>query len=141
MNKKCLGCGAIMQTTFPSKEGYTSNIDRDVCERCFRMTNYNEYQKVNLTNDNFLNILDNIPKDSLVVYVTSLLNINLEYLDKFSNVIIVLTKKDLLPKSVKDEKLINYISNLTSNYIDIEIISSIKNYHLDNLLNKIKKHS
>ena len=53
----------------------------------------------------------------------------------------MLTKKDLLPKSVQDYKLINYISNITNNYLDIEIISSIKNYNLDSLLNKIKKYN
>ena len=77
----------------------------------------------------------------MVVYLTSVLNLNLEYIEKFNNVIIVLTKKDLLPKSVKDYKLINYVSKMTSNYKDIEVISTIKNYNLDNLMSKIKKYS
>jgi len=76
-----------------------------------------------------------------VVYLTSLLNINLDYVKEFKNVIIVLTKKDLLPKSVKDYKLINYVSKRVFNYLDIEIISSVKNYNLDNLISKIKKHN
>ena len=40
MNKKCLGCGAILQTDSIDKEGYTKNIDNDLCERCFRINHY-----------------------------------------------------------------------------------------------------
>lgn len=141
MTKKCLGCGVTLQVEDINKEGFVSDINRDVCERCFRLTNYGEYKEVSLGNETYEQILDTIPKDSLVVYLTSVLNINLDYIDKFSNVIIVLTKKDLLPKSVKDYKLINYISTIADNYLDIEIISSIKNYNLDSLLSKIKKYS
>ena len=141
MIKKCTGCGITLQTEDINKEGYTENIDNELCLRCFKLKNYGEYKAVTLNNKDYTDILNSIPKDALVVYLTSLLNINLEYINKFNNVILVLTKKDLLPKSVQDYKLINYISNITNNYLDIEIISSIKNYNLDSLLNKIKKYN
>lgn len=141
MIKKCQGCGIALQITDKEKEGYVDNINKDICERCFKLKNYGEYKEVTLHNETCKQILLEIPKDSLVVYLTSLLNINLEYIKEFKNVIIVLTKKDLLPKSVKDYKLINYISKITYNYLDIEIISAIKNYNLDSLLAKIKKYS
>lgn len=141
MIKKCLGCGVILQTTNAEKEGYIDDINKDICERCFKLKYYGEYREVTMNNETYKQILSEIPKDALVVYLTSLLNINLDYIKEFKNVIIVLTKKDLLPKSVKDYKLIDYVSNISSNYLDIEIISSIKNYNLDNLLSKIKKYS
>ena len=141
MIKKCTGCGITLQTEDINKEGYTENIDNELCLRCFKLKNYGEYKAVTLNNKDYTDILNSIPKDALVVYLTSLLNINLEYINKFNNVILVLTKKDLLPKSVQDYKLINYVSNITNNYLDIEIISSIKNYNLDSLLNKIKKYN
>lgn len=141
MIKKCLGCGVILQTTYTNKEGYVDNIDKEVCERCFKLKNYGEYKEVTLDNETYKQILSEIPKDSLIVYMTSLLNINLDHIKDFKNVIIVLTKKDLLPKSVKDYKLIDYISRLADNYLDIEIISSVKNYNLDSLMSKIKKYS
>lgn len=141
MTKKCQGCGITLQIDNKDKEGYVDDLNKDICERCFKLKNYGEYKEVKLTNEDYSKILSTIPKDSLVVYLTSVLNINLEYINKFNNVIIVLTKKDLLPKSVKDYKLINYVSHLAGNYLDIEIISSVKNYNLDNLLSKIKKYS
>lgn len=132
MIKKCIGCGSKFQN---------NDDERKLCERCFKLKYYGEYQSVNLNNEDYKQIINNIPKDSFIVYIVSLLNINLEFIDKFKNVLIVLTKKDLLPKSVKDYKLIDYIKKQTSNYLDIEVISSIKNYNLDNLLNKIEKYS
>lgn len=140
MIKKCIGCGIILQTTDRKKEGYVDNINKEICERCFRLKNYGEYKEVTLDNELYKKILSEIPKDSLVVYLTSLLNINLDYIKEFKNVIIVLTKKDLLPKSVKDYKIKNYISNIVNNYLDIEIISSVKNYNLDSLISKINKY-
>ena len=141
MIKKCLGCGISLQIEDKHKEGYVDSIEKDICERCFKLKNYGEYKEVSIGNETYKEILSNIPKDSLVVYLTSLLNINLEYIKDFKNVIIVLTKKDLLPKSVKDYKLINYIAKQTKNYLDIEIISALKNYNIDNLFSKIKKYS
>ena len=140
MIKKCIGCGSILQSNDKSKIGYTQNIDRVLCERCFKLKYYSEYQNVSLDNEDYKKIINSIPTDALVVYVVSLLNINLDYISQFKNLLIVLTKKDLLPKSVKDYKLINYIKKNTNNYLDIEVISAIKNYNLDNLLNKIKKY-
>ena len=141
MIKKCIGCGVTLQTKDVNVHGYVDNIEKEICERCFKLKNYGQYKEVTLGNETYKQILSEIPKDSLVVYLTSLLNINLEYIKDFKNVIIVLTKKDLLPKSVKDYKLINYISNKVKNYKDIEIVSSIKNYNLDNLMSKIKKYN
>lgn len=93
MIKKCTGCGIILQTEDINKEGYTENIDNELCLRCFKLKNYGEYKAVTLNNKDYTDILNSIPKDALVVYLTSLLNINLEYINKFNNVILVLTKK------------------------------------------------
>lgn len=130
MNKKCLGCGNLLD----------DNYDKDLCERCFRLKYYGEYQVTNKSNIDYFKILDSISENDLVLYITSIFNINLEYLKKFKNVIIVITKKDILPKSIKDLKIINYIKKHYGEY-DIEVISSVKNYNLDNLMNKIKKYN
>lgn len=141
MTKKCMGCGVTLQNVDKQKDGYVDNIDKDICERCFKLKYYGEYKEVSLNNKEYQSILDSIPKDALVVYLSSVLNINLEYMDKFNNVIVVLTKKDLLPKSIKDYKLIDYVSKINNKYLDIEIVSSVKNYNLDSLMNKIKKYN
>ena len=40
---KCTGCGAVLQNIDTTKEGYVVNLDNKLCERCFRIKNYNEY--------------------------------------------------------------------------------------------------
>ena len=80
MIKKCTGCGITLQTEDINKEGYTENIDNELCLRCFKLKNYGEYKAVTLNNKDYTDILNSIPKDALVVYLTSLLNINLEYI-------------------------------------------------------------
>ena len=140
MIKKCIGCGITLQNTNRNNLGYTEDLNNSLCERCFKLKNYGEYQSVNLNNKEYQEIIASIPKDSLIVYITSLLNIDLEIVNKFQNVLVVLTKKDLLPKSTKDYKLINYVKNHVNNYLDIEVVSAIKNYNLDSLMNKIKKY-
>ena len=130
MSKKCLGCGNLLD----------DNYDKDLCERCFRLKYYGEYQVTNKSNIDYFKILDSISENDLVLYITSIFNINLEYLKKFKNVIIVITKKDILPKSIKDLKIINYIKEHYGEY-DVEVISSVKNYNLDNLMDKIKKYN
>ena len=54
----------------------------------------------------------------------------------YNDKIVILTKRDLLPKSVKDEKLINYIKNI-KNVKDVVVISSNKNYNFDSLYEKL----
>ncbi len=125
MNKRCIGCGAPL------------NNDEQICRRCFRLQNYGEYQEPITTNEDYIKIINSINKNELIIYVTSLLNININYLEKFNNIILVLTKKDLLPKSVQDYKLIKYFQERYPNLKAIEVISSIKNYHLDELYHKI----
>ena len=128
---KCLGCGIKLQNIDSNIEGYVENIDNNICERCFKLKNYGEYKITNKTNEDYLSILKNIDNNSLVIYVTSILDLNIDYLNIFNNVILVITKKDLLPKSIKDNKIKNYFNNF--NLLDIEVISSIKNYNLDSL--------
>lgn len=140
MIKKCIGCGSPLQVINQNSIGYVPDINRELCERCFRLKNYGEYQSVSLNNSDYQKIIKSIPQNSLVVYVISLLNININYISTFKNVIIVLTKKDLLPKSIKDEKIIKYIDSKLDNYLDIEVVSSNKNYNIDNFHNKLKKY-
>ena len=126
---KCTGCGVTLQNTNSKELGFTKNITSSLCERCFRIINYNEYKEVIKQNSEFIQILKKIDSTKdLVLLVIDLLNIN----DK----IVILTKRDLLPKSVKDEKLINYIKNI-KNVKDVVVISSNKNYNFDSLYEKI----
>ena len=57
-----------------------------------------------------------------------------------NNILLVLTKRDILPKSCYDKKFIDYFENYNLNIIDTVIVSSNKNYNLDILYDKINKY-
>lgn len=136
MSKFCLGCGILLQDVDENMDGYVSYSENDLCMRCFRLRNYGENRKINRDNKDFLNIIDNISGNDLVIYVSSLLTLNLDFIYKFKNVILVLTKRDIIPKSVRDEKIINYVTS-RYNIDDLVIVSSYKKYNLDRLYNLI----
>lgn len=144
-DKYCIGCGIKLQDENMTADGYTTSIENDICSRCFKMKNYGEYQVVTKSNDEYIDILKSVndTKD-LVIYMIDLLNIsrdiNLirEYFD--NKVLLVLNKRDILPKSIKDEKIVEYFEKLDFDYQDIVIISPKKNYNIDELLLKIKKY-
>ena len=125
---KCRGCGELIEND-------------GLCERCFRIKHYNDYKIVSKSNNDFIPILKNIDNNDLVLLVVDLFNIgDLSLIRKYlkNDILLVLTKRDLLPKSVSFDKLYNYDYKI--NYIDKIIISSSKNYNFDELLNKINKY-
>ena len=144
---KCTGCGITLQTENKKELGYTENIENSLCERCFRIENYGEYKKVTKNNKEYINILKEINKTKdLVILVLDIFNLtnNLNIIKENikNDTLLVITKKDLLPKSTHDEKLIEYIKNYNINVIDSVVISSYKNYNFDvlyELINKYKK--
>lgn len=147
MTKKCLGCGALFQIKDPKKAGFIEkeNFDKAViCKRCFRIKNYGDYEVINKDIKDYEKIFDEISKRrDLILFLCDIFTLDesLNYINKLSGkVILVITKKDLLPKSVKEYKLINYIKkNYNLNIVDIIFVSSNKNYNIDLLYNLINK--
>ena len=143
--KKCLGCGVLLQEENILLEGYTTSLENDICQRCFRLKNYGEYQVVSKSNDEYIKILKSVSETKdLVLYITDLLNLE-KNLDQIRNLIpnkmiLVLNKKDALPKSVKEEKLIAYLDSMDIHFEEVIVISAYKNYNIDYLLRRIKHH-
>ena len=139
---KCIGCGVTLQNQNEASLGYTTNLNNSLCERCFRIRNYNDYKFVMKDNNDYINILKDISTtNDLVVLVVDLFNISnkLNDISKYinNNILLVLSKRDILPKSCYDKKFIEYFDNYNLNIIDRVVISSNKNYNLDDLYNKI----
>ncbi len=141
---KCKGCGVELQIVDKEKLGYASNKDNDLCERCFRIRNYNEYKFVSKDNNDYVDILKSINSKDLVILVVDLFNISKHIMDisnYISNkILLVLTKRDILPKSCYDKNFIDYFKNYNLNIIDTVVISSNKNYNLDTLYDKINHY-
>ncbi len=138
---KCIGCGAILQDIDVNKEGYTRNLDNELCERCFKIRHYNEYKFVDKSNDYYLDIIKKIEKtNDLVVLVTDFLNTSsLNDLDIKNPILLVLAKRDLIPRHLDENKLLNSIKT-DLNIVDKVIVGSKNNYNLDLLFSKINKY-
>jgi hypothetical protein len=147
MNKKCLGCGSILQSDDKDKLGYIREdkiLTASYCERCFKLTNYGEYKIVNTNGEEYIDIYKEINKtNDLVLFLADIftLNSSLDMINKYINnkIILVITKYDIIPKSVKENKIKEKIKeyNFNKNIIDIIIVSSKTNYNIDHLYNEI----
>ena len=146
MNKECLGCGSILQSTDVNKEGFVKSSVYDkssYCERCFKIMHYGEYSVLDKKIDTD-GIIRNINSDihASVAILIDALNINdniKKYINRFkNNKYIVITKKDILPKSLKEKKIIEFVKNNIYDTDNIMFVSSFKNYNIDKFVDKLK---
>lgn len=141
---KCIGCGVELQTKDKNALGFTNKIDNNICERCFRIKNYNEYKTITKNPNDYIEKLSSINKNDLVILVVDLFNISndIEIISKYikNKILLVLTKRDILPKSCNEQKFVKYFEKYNLNIIDTLVISSKKNYNLDILMEKINKY-
>ena len=142
---KCLGCGATLQNKNINDVGYVTNLDNDLCTRCFRIKNYNEYKIVDADNSNYLKILESVNKtNDLVLLVIDIFDVPTK-LSEIRNIIkndiiLVINKRDILPSSIYDANIINYFKKFNLHELDIVLVSSKKNTNLDELYSLIKKY-
>ena len=124
---KCLGCGC--------------ETKRDsLCDRCFRIKNYNDYQKIDIDENKINDILSNIKKEDTVVLIVDLLNIpsNFDIINRSikNDIILVLNKYDLMPTN-NETKYQDYFNKYNLNIIKTFCISCKKNYNVDEFYNFI----
>ena len=124
---KCKGCGVTIQFDdsnakgYINKETYDRRIENNqsiLCERCFRLKNYNEDIKVEIDEESFYdlvkeNVSDNILicniVDSFDLDGTMIDNINLLFPN--NPILVVANKYDLFMRSNRPTKIKKYISN------------------------------
>lgn len=141
----CIGCGVKIQTENPNELGYAPNSSLEkeavICQRCFRLKNYNEIQDVQLTDDDFLKIINKIAKsNSLIVMIVDIFDFNGSWIPgmhRFAGnnpILLVGNKVDLLPKSVKHTKLINWMKQASKELglrpEDVFLVSAAKGHNI-----------
>lgn len=156
---QCIGCGALIQTDDPKQLGYTPNsaLEKGLetgevyCQRCFRLRHYNEIQDVALSDDDFLRLLHSIgAEEALIVYVVDIFDFSgslIPGLHRFvgkNPILLVGNKRDLLPKSIKDMKVIRWLETQAHEagiqLIDTFLTSAKKSYDIDQLLALIERY-
>lgn len=151
----CIGCGVKIQTEQPDELGFApkSALEKEtiICQRCFRLKNYNEVQDVHLTDDDFLKILNEIgTKDALIVKIVDIFDFNgswLPGLHRFvgnNKILLIGNKVDLLPKSVKPSKLIHWMKHEAKEQglkpEDVFLVSAAKGQFIQEAVAAIEKY-
>ena len=141
---KCHGCGVILQNENKELLGFTPNLESELCERCFRINHYNDYKRVIKDNNFILEILSKINNKDLVVLIIDIMsipeNLNLIKENLKNNILLVLSKADLLPSEMYEEKFDKIAKSLNVEFVDKILISSNKNYNIDLLMDKINTY-
>lgn len=138
---KCLGCGVELQNENILNLGYTPNLENKYCMRCFKVKHYGETSTISKNKEDYIAILEMINRcKDLVIYVVDVLNIkeNLNDIKKYltNDMILVLNKWDVLPKSIKEAKIYAYLKQ-RYDFKEIVAVSALKNYNLELLMNYI----
>jgi ribosome biogenesis GTPase A len=145
MNRRCEGCGSVLQSIYKENDGYISDKVKDqlLCERCFKIKHYGECS-VALKEKDFSQIIGDINKsDAEVVYLVDILNItkeSIEFIKYFKKkVFVLLTKRDLLPKSVKEDKIIEYFKSNFMDNVEVMCVSAVKKKNIDKFIKLMKE--
>ena len=147
----CIGCGAEIQSENPNKQGYLpkSVVEKSVeennlvCKRCFRLKNYNEVSDVELGAEDFYKLIKTLSKkDGLIVKVVDIFDFSGSWIEDVidivgnnKDIVLVANKLDLLPKSVKQSKIKQWLFKMLKakgiKVKDILLISAIKNHGIE----------
>ena len=147
----CIGCGAEIQSENQNKQGYLpksvveKSIDENnlVCKRCFRLKNYNEVFDVELGAEDFYKLIKTLSKkDGLIVKVVDIFDFSGSWIEDVidivgnnKDIVLVANKLDLLPKSVKQNKIKQWLFKMLKakgiKVKDILLISAIKNHGIE----------
>jgi len=123
--RRCYNCGAILQSSDPSKEGY---INKDTlenaaqsfmfCEKCFEIERFHQLSNEPVISDDYLYFLNDAKKkNALIVYVVNLFSFEASFsstvneIIKDMDILVVGNKYDLLPKGVSENSIEEYIAH------------------------------
>lgn len=155
----CIGCGAKLQSENENKAGYvpssvlkkdSTEIEDIYCRRCFRLRHYNEVADIELTDDDFLTMLNEISsKDALVVNLVDVFDLNgtmISGMQRFAGdnpLIIVGNKVDLLPNVISHGKIRQWLTEQVHSIglrpKQVELVSALRSDSVKELMKMINK--
>lgn len=134
---KCKGCGIILQSDDKKKIGYTPDIKNELCQRCFKLKNYNTLinNGINIDNDKLIKKINCL--NVHVLFLVDFLNIDSEAMDLYKkikvNKTLVITKEDIIPKNIIKDRLIKNIKDIYEISEDIILTSTKFTKNISNI--------
>lgn len=143
MTKKCMGCGVLLQNHDKELVGYTPNLDKDYCMRCFRLKNYGELTRMDMVHEEEILAKVN-KKNGMVFFLIDYYNIQKDTLAIFKKIklpkVLVVSKSDLLRKEMKYEKIKKWLYEVYNIEEDILFISNSSKTISNNIFRYMDNH-
>lgn len=152
---RCSGCGIRLQSEEQNRPGFIPQqaLDREpvICQRCFRIKNYNESSSVTVEQDEFLRLLGQIGgQEALVIHIVDLFDFHgsvISGLQRFigtNPVLLAVNKIDLLPKVTNWNKVRNWVQkeakDLGLKVEDVVLCSAKQSSGFDRLLDALQSY-
>ena len=112
----CKGCGVKLQYTDRTLPGYTPKEDSEYCQRCFRLIHYDDpvfSMREGIDPDEVMARVEEL--DAVVVWVADLFDFEAGMIPGLArrmagkDIILVCTKRDLLPEGQNDAKIAGFV--------------------------------
>ncbi len=143
--KKCLGCGVTLQELDPKKPGFVKDLSQDYCQRCFRLTHYNDLT-IDMKNAiSRKDVIAEIPKlDGLFVLVVDIMNVEAALSRdiltalKDKPICLIVNKLDVLPFNTNFNKIDAYLNEIVKTRLkNMKIIDVILTQKHDQSFNDL----
>lgn len=120
---KCKGCGIEMQYDDPKGLGYSPKADSEYCQRCFRLRHYGDLMYSMKEGINPDEVLAKINKTKgLILFVVDIFDFEASMIDGLNkhllgrDILMVITKRDILPVTISNEKIKQFIFSRLKEY-------------------------
>ncbi len=148
MNKKCSGCGVLLQTENKKAKGYISKdkiVDSNYCERCFQIIHYNKKTVTELENINEY-IKGQVNKNAEYVYfLLDFLSISQEAINMYQDIrvpkTLVISKLDIIPKSIKESVITDWLRKTYDIKDNIIFQSTKKNINTKSIIKNLEERN
>ena len=152
VEKRCIGCGGILQNAHESDAFYTpkslESNDPIYCERCYKIRHYGLIKPSFVSEEVILDTLHQInQRPGVMVLVTDAIDFYgsihefFKTLSKQKRTLLVVNKVDLLPKSIKHDRLETLFLKKAKAYgLNVDeclLVSALKKTLVDELLEKM----
>lgn len=123
MSRRCIGCGAVLQTEDKNRIGYTPKEDSAYCQRCFRLIHYDDLMISMKNGIDPDQVLDAIAEtEGSVLYVADLFDFEAGMIPGLirkigdRDIVLACTKRDLLPDTVSHDKIARFVFSRLKEY-------------------------
>ncbi len=150
-----MGCGAPLQSEHKDAPGYVPSsaaaLDEPLCRRCFRIRNYGEFSRVEVSSDEYAAEVARIVNNpGLVLYVMDVWDMSgslvpglAQYVGG-SKVVVVVNKTDVLPPEVAPESLRSWVISVVKatgiTPFDVVFVSAKRSLGIEELASKVESY-